>query len=249
MMFSLTSRLKVGSITLLTATLLAGCATPQPSRVDSDEGVMRSFSELATASLSDAVDQVVGRRGFMSHEIKPLFRTKLCGRAITVLAKPSTESQPPSMALELIDTSEPGKVLVIVMDGPDRADVAAFGGIMGTGSKARGLAGAVLDGGCRDAVELEAMNFPVFAPGIVPSSSLGRYVNVSKNEPVVCGGVTVRPGDIIVGDPDGIVVIPQDRADEVLQRAQELEAKEAATMNEVIRLKSIREATQKLNRI
>lgn len=249
MTLSHASMLKVGSLTLLTACLFAGCATPQQSRVDPDEVLIQSFSKLATASVSDAVDQIVGQRGFMSHEIKPLFRTKLCGRAITVLAKPSTESRPPSMALELIDTAEPGKVLVIVMDGPDGADIAAFGGIMGTGSKARGLAGAVLDGGCRDAVELEEMEFPVFARGIVPSSSLGRYINVSKNEPVVCGGVTVRPGDILVGDGDGIVVVPQERANEVLQRAQELETKEAATMNEVIRLKSIRQATEKLNRI
>ena len=228
---------------------MPGCTSTHVRHSADRDAVLEGFSKLATASVSDAIDQVVGARGFMSHEIKPVFQTKLCGRAVTVLAKPSSESQPPTMALELIDTGKPGDVLVLVFDGPDAADVAAFGGIMGTGSTARGLAGAVMDAGCRDALELKAMNFPVFAKGIVPSSSLGRYVNVSKNEPVICGDVTVHPGDIVLGDSDGVVVVPKDRAREVLQRAQELEAKEAATMKDVLRLKSIREATRKQNRI
>ena len=100
MTLSHSSMLKVGSLTLLTACLFTGCATPQQNRIDPEEALIQSFSKLTTASVSDAVDQIVGQRGFMSHEIKPLFRTKLCGRAITVLAKPSTESRPPSMALE-----------------------------------------------------------------------------------------------------------------------------------------------------
>ena len=185
----------------------------------------------------------------MSHEIKPLFPAKMCGRAVTVLAKPSTRKEPPSMALDLIDSEPPGKVLVIVMDGPDGSDVAAFGGIMCTGSAARGFAGAVLDGGCRDVAEIEAMKFPVYTRGVVPSNSSGRYINVAKNQPVMCGGVEISPGDILVGDRDGVVAVPSGRAQEILQLAQELEAKEAITTKDVKRLKSIRKATQKHNRI
>lgn len=218
------------------------------STIQSDP-LVQGFSRLATASVSDAVDQVVGERGFMSHEIKPVFRTRLCGRAVTVLAQPSAESQPPAMALEVIDTAEPGSILVIVMDGADGADIAAFGGIMCTGAVARGLGGAVFDGGCRDVAEIEAMNFPVFARGIVPSTSVGRYINVSSNEPVLCGDVEVEPGDILVGDADGVVVVPHEHAAAVLRRAQELEAQEAETAQKVKELKSVRKAIEATRRI
>lgn len=232
----------------LTTGFVCSCHSMQTAQ-NTNDPLIREFSKLTTSSISDAIDRVTGKRGYMSHEIKPLFPAKMCGYAVTVLAKPSGKSEPPTMALELIDTEAPGKVLVIVMDGPDGADVAAFGGIMCTGSTARGFAGAVLDGGCRDAKEIQAMKFPVFARGIVPSNSLGRYVNVAKNQPIVCGGIEVSPDDIIVGDTDGLVAVPRKQADEILRAAQELEIKEAATMKSVKELKSIRAASQKHNRI
>lgn len=242
-------------IVALVSVLLASCTTP-PTRSPQfqdpkphQDPIVQAFAPLASSSVSDAVDKVVGKRGFMSHEIKPLFPVKMCGRAVTVLAKPSDKTEPPVMALELIDTSEPGKVLVIVMDGPDGQDVAAFGGIMCTGSVARGFAGAVLDGGCRDVREIQDMGFPVFSRSIVPTNSLGRYVNVAKNQPVLCGEIEVSPGDILVGDRDGIAVVPQAYEQEVLKTAQDLEKREAATARDVIKLKSIRQASEKNKRI
>ncbi len=234
---------------MLGLTGLVGCVTAPTKTSQHPDPLCEEFTHLATASISDAVDTITGRRGFMSHEIKPLFPVKMAGRAVTVLSKPSTKSEPPSMALELVDTCAPGHVLVLVMDGPDGADVAAFGGIMCTGASSRGFAGAVMDAGCRDVTEIEAMNFPVFTRGIVPSNSLGRYVNTAKNAPVLCGGVTVNPGDIIIGDRDGVVVVPKEHAEEILRLAQELEAKEAITAKTVKELKSIRKAVQKHNRI
>ncbi len=219
------------------------------THVTSEDPIVNRFSQLATASVSDAVDQVVGERGFMSHEIKPLFPVKMCGRAVTVRAEPSNEKQPPSMALEVIDTSPPDRVLVLAFDGEQSVDIGAFGGIMGTGSKAQNFAGAVMNAGCRDFLEIKDMGFPVFSTGLVPSSSVGRYINVAKNEPVNCGGVTVHPGDILVGDPDGVVVVPQEHEMAVLEKAEELEAKEAITTEGVIRLKSIRKAIEETDRI
>lgn len=239
----------------LASLMLASCAgaptrAPQyQNPLPHQDPIVRAFIPLASSSVSDAVDKVVGQRGFMSHEIKPLFPVKLCGRAVTVRAQPSDKTEPPVMALELIDTSEPGKVLVIVMDGPDGRDVAAFGGIMCTGSVARGFAGAVLDGGCRDVREIQEMGFPVYSRSIVPTNSLGRYVNVAKNQPVICGGVEVSPGDILVGDRDGIAVVPQAYEQEVLKTAQDLEKRETATARDVIKLKSIRQASEKNKRI
>lgn len=236
-------------ISIFSLLILSSCQTTSFKQKTSGDMLIDGYMQVATASVSDAVDQVVGKRGYMSHEIRPVFPVKMCGRAVTVLAKPSTEKQPPAMALELIDTEPPGKVLVIVMDGPDGADVAAFGGIMCTGSVERGFAGAVLDGGCRDVIEIEEMGFPVFTKGIIPANSVGRYVNVGKNVPVECGGVMVNPGDILIGDSDGVVVVPQEHAFEVLQRAQKLEAKEAITTKAVKELKSVRKAAEKNNRI
>ena len=82
----------------------------------------------------------------------------------------------------------------------------------------------MFDGGCRDVAEIEAMNFPVFARDRT-LHSVGRYINVSSNEPVLCGDVEVEPGDILVGDADGVVVVPHEHAAAVLRRAQELEAR------------------------
>lgn len=242
--YSFISYIVLGTIFLA----LHGCQTVSQNSSSSDDIIMR-FRQLASASVCDAVDQITGERGFMSHTVKPLFPAKICGPAVTVLATPSKEKAPPAMALELVDTAEPGSVLVLVMEGPDGADVAAFGGIMCTGAKARGLEATVIDGGCRDLAEIEEMGFPVFAKGIVPSSSVGRYVNVSKNEPVLCGGVMVHPGDFLVGDRDGIVVVPKDKIMDVLLKAEELEAKEFKTMQDVKKLKSIRKATEQNQRI
>ncbi len=235
-------------ITLL-AFLSANCQTTSELKTYSEDPLIQGYSEVAVPSVSDAIDQIIGERGFMSHEIRPIFPTKMAGYAVTALAKPSTKKEPPTMALELIDNEPPGRVLVMVMDGPDGADVAAFGGIMCTGAKTQGFAGAVLDGGCRDVAEIREKGFPVFTRGIVPSNSVGRYINVAKNEPVECGGVVVNPGDIIVGDEDGLAVVPKARAYDILKLAQELEAKEAATAEAVKRLKSIRKATQTHGRI
>jgi regulator of RNase E activity RraA len=225
------------------------CQSISQTHHSSNDDINTRFKQLAVASVCDAVDQVTGERGFMSHEIKPLFPTKICGPAVTVLSTPSKEKQPPSMALDLVDHAAPGSVLVLVMEGPDGANVAAFGGIMCTGAKARGLEACVIDGGTRDLAEIEEMGFPVFAKGIVPSSSVGRYINVSKNEPVLCGGVMVHPGDLLVGDRDGIVVVPKEHAMEILLLAEELEAKESKTMRDVKRLQSIQKATQLNQRI
>lgn len=225
------------------------CQTVPHSTAPAADAMIQSYLTLSTSSVSDAIDQVLGQRGYMSHTIRPLFPVKMCGYAVTVLAQPTDEKVPPSMALDLIDTTAPGHVLVIVMDGPDGADVAAFGGIMGTGAQARQFAGAVLDGGCRDALQLEEMGFPVFTKSIVPTNSVGRYKNVAKNTPVVCGGIPVEPGDVVLGDGDGVVVVPKAHAAAVLRLALELEAKEAQTMEDVKALRSIRKASEKNQRI
>ena len=82
---------------------------------------------------------------------------------------------------------------------------------MATTGKVRGLAGVVIDGGARDIDEIEAIGLPVFSRSVTPSTSVGRYVSVAKNVAVMCAGVMVRPGDWIVGDVTGVVVVPQEK--------------------------------------
>lgn len=212
--------------------------------------LMEQFRAVTTASVADAVDKVVKRPGFMSHQIKPILPAKIVGPAVTVLERAGLESQPPLHALEAIDEALPGAVIVIAMEDPEGAkDVAQWGGLMTAGAVTRRLSGAVLDAGCRDVEEIREAGFPVFARTVVPSSTVGRYVTVAKDIPVVCGGVLVHPGDIIVGDADGVVVVPHQHAAEVLAAAQQIEETERRMTDAIRRLGSIRKAVEEFARI
>jgi regulator of RNase E activity RraA len=147
----------------------------------------------------------------------------------------------------MIDTARPGEVGVIVVEGS--LDVAALGGLMGTTAKARGMVGVVIDGSVRDVAELRALPLPVYARGVVPSSSVGRYASVARDVPVTCAGVTVRPGDIIVAGEDGVVVVPADKAEQVLKRAQEIDARETKMVPLIKQYKSLQKVVEMFNRI
>ena len=128
-------------------------------------------------------------------------------------------------------------------------DVAAIGGLMGTAAKARGMAGMVLDGGVRDIAELRALDLPVFARSVTPATAVGRYASVAKDIPVECGGVTIRPGDIIVAGEDGVVAVPQDKAAEVLKRSQEIDERETKMVPFIQKFRSLSKAIEVFNRI
>ncbi|MBI4892582.1 MAG: RraA family protein, partial [Acidobacteria bacterium] len=149
--------------------------------------------------------------------------------------------------LDAIDAAPAGSVYVIVL--PDGADVAGIGGLMSTAMKFRSLAGAVVDAGVRDTPQIKRIQFPVYARGIVPSTSVNHYRFKAANVPVVCAGVTVNPGDIIAADEDGVVVVPKAKAAEVLKRAQELDDTEHRMYPFIEKLKSIAEAVAKFGRI
>lgn len=207
------------------------------------------FLKVATASVADAVDKIAGRRGYMDHVIKPrIGDRKIVGPAVTVAEGPTEEFVPPQHALDAIDESPAGSVIVIGIDG--EADVAVWGGLMTAGAEANGLAGAVLDGGVRDVTEIRRdSDFQVFARSVSPGTTLGRFKTLSANEPVVCGGITVHPGDLIVGDLDGVVVVPGEHVDAVLAMATEIEEREAEQAKLIRESGSLREGLAKYNRI
>jgi regulator of RNase E activity RraA len=214
--------------------------------------MIAAFEKATVASVSDAVDQIAGKRGFLAHDVRPYVPGKFAGRAATALVKPAPADQAtPALAtkhsVEMIDAANPGDVGVIVMEGS--LDVAAIGGLMGTAAKSRGMAGMVLDGAVRDVAELRAMNLPVFARSVSPATAVGRYATVSKQVPVECAGVTIAPGDIIVAGEDGVVVVPKDRAAEVLKRSQEIDERETKMVPFIKRERSLQKAIAVFNRI
>ena len=211
--------------------------------------IIDGFMKVASASVADAVEQVTGNRGYMDHTIKPRINDqKVIGPAVTVEEGPTDEFVPPQHALDAIDESPAGSVIVIGING--ESDVAVWGGLMAAGAEVNDLAGAILDGGVRDVTEIRRdSSFQVFARSVSPGTTLGRFKTLSANEPVVCGGITVNPGDLIVGDPDGVVVVPWAHIDAVLEKATEIEDREAEQARLIRETKSLREGLAKYGRI
>lgn len=165
--------------------------------------------KLPTGNVADSA----GRNSVMESRIKPINpASKMIGRAVTVECFPGD-----NLALHQgMAAAEAGDVLVFDLKGFTEAG--HFGDMMATACRYKGIAGVVIDGSCRDSQDIKELGLPVFAKAFNPrgtvKESLGRV-----NVPVVCGGVTVRPGDIIFGDCDGVVVVPQEQEDEIFDKA------------------------------
>src|SRR5262249_54119138 len=199
-----------------------------PEAAPSAAEVMDAFTRSSTGNVADAVDEATGVRGFMSADMKPVFKAKVIGPAVTVLLRRALRTDRrdwPNLQIQTLDQAPPGSVMVEVLE--DGLETAGVGNLMATTAKVRGLAGMVIDGGARDIEELEEIGFPVWSRSQTPSTSVGRYVPVSRNEAVTCAGVLVRPGDWIVADKTGVVVVPQDSLAKVLELLLEYDDKEA----------------------
>jgi len=182
--------------------------------------------------------------------MRPVFKTKFAGPAVTVLLKKEEHKEGAAASqgmLDAIDNAKPGSVYVMVLD--DGADFAGIGGLMATAMKYRGFAGAVIDASVRDLPQIQKLQFPVFSRGVVPSTTINHYRFVGADVPVKCAGVTVNAGDIIVADEDGVAVVPQARAAAVLKKAQELDNTEHSTIPFIEKFRSIKEAVAKFGRI
>ncbi len=212
--------------------------------------LIEGFNAVAVASVSDAVDKICGKRGFMDSAIKPRINDKrICGPAATVLEAATDEVLPPQHALDLIDEAPAGSVIVISIEGGE-SDVAVWGGLMTAGAVANGHAGAVLDGGVRDLTEIRRdYGLPVYARSVSPATTVGRHRTVASQVPVRVGGVLVHPGDIIVGDVDGVVVVPRASAEAVLEMAREIDARELEQAKLIIEERSLRKGLAKYGRI
>lgn len=177
--------------------------------------VIQRFAALPTGNIADAM----GRFRAMDAEIKPIWSgMRMAGQAVTVMTRPGDNL----MVHKALEVAAPGEIVVVDTTGGYRS--AVFGELMASVAKGAGLGGIVVDGCVRDAAELEEIGFPTFAK-TVAATACDKDGPGEINTAISCGGVAVLPGDVIVGDDDGIVVIPIDLAMEVLE-ASEAKAKQ-----------------------
>jgi 4-hydroxy-4-methyl-2-oxoglutarate aldolase len=241
---------KLTGFFIIAVLLAAGLSLKSRATEAGEDNLVDSFRLVEVASVSDAIEQLYGKRAYMSHEMRPLNPAKFAGPAVTVLLK-KEENTDGSKALQgmldAIDQAPPGSVYVMVVE--DGSDYAGVGGLMSTAMKFRGLAGAVVDGGIRDTPQITKLQFPVFSRGVVPSTTINHYRFAGANIPVTCAGVTVRPADIVVADMDGVAVVPHEHAADVLKKAQQLDYSEHSMLPFIEKYKSIREAVAKFGRL
>jgi regulator of RNase E activity RraA len=203
--------------------------------------IIEEFKRLPTAAVSDAIDSL-GIHG-VALGIKPLspgFR--LCGRAFTLMYRPIGYVERGTVG-DYIDDVPPGDV--VVLDNGGRLDATVWGDILTLTAQKRGVAGTVIDGVCRDVARALEVNYPIYSRSHTMRTGKDRVEVVDVNIPVGLNDVQVRPGDLLIGDADGIVVIPWSRAEEVLKTAQNIEVAEKAIEEEVLKGTSLREARVK----
>ena len=188
-----------------------------------DPKLVEAFRGMPVANIDDNM----GRTAAVHQSIRPLNKVPLVGVAFTIKV-PQGDNL---MFHKAMDLAKPGDIIVIDAGGFD--DRSIFGELMATYCKVRGVAGLVVDGAIRDQEALCEMDMPIYAKSTTPN---GPYKNGPGeiNVPVVIGGRVVRPGDILVGDQDGLIVIPPEQAQEVLEKTRATMEKEAKIMEDIL---------------
>jgi regulator of RNase E activity RraA len=187
-----------------------------------DDSLVRAFAELDTPGVSDAMDKL-GLTGGLLH-IKPVVPgVRLCGAAFTV--RYTACGSVSGTVGDFLDDVEPGQVVVI--DNSGREYCTVWGDLMTIAALRNGIAGTVIDGVCRDIPIIRERKYPIFTRGVYMATGKDRVYVDAINQPVSISGVQVKPGDIMLGDDSGALVIPFERAGDVLAAAQEIAAKEA----------------------
>ncbi len=235
---------------LSVATILLAQGSKTAAEYNGDPAAMvEAYRHVEAASVSDAIEQLLHKKSYMSHHMQAIFPTKFAGFALTVKLVKQENNDPNALTgmLQAIDSGAAGSVYVMLVE--DGADIAGMGGLMGTAMSARGFSGAVIDGGVRDVAQLKRIAFPVYSTGSVPSTSVHHYRFGGSNVPILCDGVSVKANDIIVADQDGVVVVPREHAAEVLIRAQQLDYSEHSMYPVIEKLHSIVEAVKQFGRI
>ncbi|WP_292519890.1 3-hexulose-6-phosphate synthase [Methanoculleus sp.] len=208
----------------------------RPREEESPDAVIRRLFEAVSApNVTDAMH----RKGAMAGIVSLSGRVKAVGPAVTVRTLAGDWAKP----VEAIDAARPGDVLVISNDG--RTDIAPWGELATHSARNRGVTGVVIDGAARDVDDIREMGFPVFATATVPNAGDPKGLG-EINAEIVCCGQEVRPGDWIVADESGVVVVPRERAYEVARRAMEVKKAEERLREEIRRGRTLSEVAELL---
>ena len=190
--------------------------TFNPNFARPDEKIIKALANIPTSTISDAL----GRCGSLSSDVKPVFQgARICGPAFTVRVYANDNL----MAHLALKEARPGDILII--DSGGYTQCALWGELMSFSAQCRGLGGTVIDGGIRDKDAIAELGYPVFAKTVIPvATHKAKQGSICK--PLSCDGVPIYPGDIIVGDSDGVVVVPLDQASSVCENAKAIIGRE-----------------------
>jgi 4-hydroxy-4-methyl-2-oxoglutarate aldolase len=213
-----------------------------------DPALLAEFDAVAKCfSASCVFADVQYRQNVMDCEIKPAFRAKVVGQALTVQLSPGDLVDP----LKALEVGRPGDIIVVDAGGDRQTSVC--GGLMGGLAKNRGIRAMVIDGAGRDVDELEEIGWPIWIRAITARGThtmfSERKDELSINVPIQCGGVLVNPGDFIVADTIGVVVVPLAQATEVVAKAREQADREQKTREWVARGKTVEDLLKEFGRI
>lgn len=193
-----------------------------------EKELILKLKEISAAIAHEAM----GKSGAMSHGIRPLFQgMKVCGPALTVSCHPGDNL----MLHKAISIAEPGDVMVCTVDG--HLECGYWGEIATVAAMERGIAGLIIDGSVRDMAAIGKLRFPVFSGGICMKGTYKQTLG-TVNQPIICGGIGVKAGDIVLGDDDGVVVVPIERAGEIYEESVKKEQSETKVIEQLKRGKT-----------
>jgi regulator of RNase E activity RraA len=208
------------------------------------EPIIERLTKLDTCAVSDGMDRL-GLKG-ATFGIRPMWACpKIVGRAVTMKIKPVGLEKPKQhLGTAAIVAAQPGDVIVV--DNGGRPDASCWGGLLALAGKTKGISGIVIDGACRDVDESRELGFPVYARGAVPMTARGRVMQESFNQEIEFAGVQVHPGDLVIADGSGVVIIPRAKEEEVLREAEAVAAAEARMAEGIRQGLSVVEVLEKL---
>lgn len=188
------------------------------------EAIIERLLKLDTCSVSDGMDSL-GVKG-ATWGVQPQWQCpRIAGRAVTMKIKPQGLQQPTQhLGTTAIEAASPGDIIVI--DNGGQPQFSCWGGLLSLSAKLKGVSGVVIDGACRDIDEARDLEFPVYSRGVVPMTARGRVMQESFNQEIEFAGVQCHPGDLVLADGSGIIIIPREKENEVLVAAEAVFAKE-----------------------